>query len=110
MEGVLAGVHVAGKELKVTFLFIELCFLMMVDALVQDGGLLHMEKTADKWGKNGEGDEWQEQWWEHYDASGKSEKWAHKWCSIDPNTPLDAGHAHVWHERYVTTQPFMYDY
>lgn len=63
-------------------------------------GLIHMEKTADKWGKNGKGDEWHEKWWEHYDTSGQTEKWAHKWCSIDPTTPLDAGHAHVWHERY----------
>lgn len=64
------------------------------------GGLTHIEKTADKWGKNNKGDEWQEKWWEHYDASGQTEKWAHKWCCIDPNTPLDAGHAHVWHERW----------
>ncbi|EHA8588885.1 hypothetical protein COCNU_scaffold006994G000020 [Cocos nucifera] len=63
-------------------------------------GLVHMEKTADKWGKNGKGDEWQEKWWEHHDASGQAEKWAHKWCCIDPNTPLEAGHAHVWHERW----------
>ncbi|XP_043725637.1 uncharacterized protein LOC122672204 [Telopea speciosissima] len=63
-------------------------------------GLVHMEKTADKWGKNGNGTEWQEKWWEHYDASGQTEKWAHKWCSIDPNTPLEPGHAHVWHERW----------
>ncbi|XP_072973582.1 protein LIKE EARLY STARVATION, chloroplastic [Typha angustifolia] len=63
-------------------------------------GLRHMEKTADKWGKNGKGGEWQEKWFEHYDASGQAEKWAHKWCCIDPNTPLDAGHAHVWHERW----------
>ncbi|XP_077247350.1 protein LIKE EARLY STARVATION, chloroplastic [Tasmannia lanceolata] len=63
-------------------------------------GLVHIEKTADKWGKSGKGDEWQEKWWEHYDASGYAEKWAHKWCSIDPNTPLEAGHAHVWHERW----------
>ncbi|KAF9618625.1 hypothetical protein IFM89_002320 [Coptis chinensis] len=63
-------------------------------------GLLYMEKTADKWGKNGMGDEWHEKWWEHYDASGQAEKWAHKWCSIDPYTPLEAGHAHVWHERW----------
>jgi len=62
-------------------------------------GLVHMEKSADKWGKNGYGGEWQEKWWEHYDASGQAEKWAHKWCRIDPNTPLEAGHAHVWHER-----------
>lgn len=61
---------------------------------------MHMEKTADKWGKSGQGDEWQEKWFEHYDATGKSEKWAHKWCSLDRNTPLDVGHAHVWHERY----------
>ncbi|CAA6667226.1 unnamed protein product [Spirodela intermedia] len=43
--------------------------------------------SAGNWGKNGAGDEWHEKWWEHYD-----------WCSIDPTTPLDAGHAHVWHE------------
>ncbi|KAF8401769.1 hypothetical protein HHK36_012715 [Tetracentron sinense] len=63
-------------------------------------GLVHLEKTADKWGKNGEGGEWHEKWWEHYDASGQAEKWADKWCSIDPNTFLEAGHAHVWHERW----------
>lgn len=61
---------------------------------MQESGLLHLEKTADKWGKNGQGDEWQ-----HYGASGQAEKWAHKWCSIDPTTNLEAGHAHVWHER-----------
>jgi hypothetical protein len=64
-------------------------------------GLTHIEKTADKWAKNEKDEEWQEKWWEHYDASGKADKWAHKWCSIDPSTPLDAGHAHVWHERYL---------
>ncbi|KAF8394354.1 hypothetical protein HHK36_020562 [Tetracentron sinense] len=63
-------------------------------------GLVHVEKTADKWGNNGKGDEWHEKWWEHYDATGQAEKCAHKWCSIDPNTPLEAGHAHVWHERW----------
>ncbi|XVE81705.1 hypothetical protein DITRI_Ditri15bG0087000 [Diplodiscus trichospermus] len=69
------------------------------ESMLQVGGLVHLEKTADKWGKNAKGEEWQEKWWEHYDASGKSKKWADKWCSIDPNTPLQAGHAHVWHER-----------
>ncbi|XP_027116380.1 protein LIKE EARLY STARVATION, chloroplastic [Coffea arabica] len=73
------------------------------ESMSQNGGLVQLEKTADKWGKNGKGDEWQEQWWEHYGASGKAEKWAHKWCSIDPNTPLEAGHAHVWHERWGET-------
>ncbi|RAL54589.1 hypothetical protein DM860_001717 [Cuscuta australis] len=70
------------------------------ESMSENAGLVHMEKTADKWGKNGRGEEWQEQWWEKYDASGQAEKWAHKWCSIDPNTPLLAGHAHVWHERW----------
>ncbi|XP_034685926.1 uncharacterized protein LOC117914625 isoform X2 [Vitis riparia] len=70
------------------------------ESMWQDCGLMHMEKTADKWGKNGKGDEWHEKWWEQYDASGKADKWAHKWCSIDPNTQLEAGHAHVWHERW----------
>ncbi|XVF63017.1 hypothetical protein PTKIN_Ptkin09bG0055100 [Pterospermum kingtungense] len=70
------------------------------ESMLQVGGLVHLEKTADKWGKNAKCEEWQEKWWEHYDASGKSEKWADKWCSIDPNTPLEAGHAHVWHERW----------
>ncbi|KAH7573863.1 hypothetical protein JRO89_XS03G0216700 [Xanthoceras sorbifolium] len=70
------------------------------ESMRQERGLVHLEKTADKWGKNGYGDEWQEKWWEHYDASGQSEKWAHKWCSIDPNTQLEVGHAHVWHERW----------
>ncbi|GFP86054.1 hypothetical protein PHJA_000749300 [Phtheirospermum japonicum] len=70
------------------------------ESMMQKEGLLHLEKTADKWGKNIQGDEWQEKWWEHYDASGRAEKWAHKWCSIDPHTPLEAGHAHVWHERW----------
>lgn len=73
------------------------------ESMRQENGLLHMEKTADKWGRNGKGDEWQENWFEHYNASGQAEKWAHKWCSIDPNTPLDAGHAHVWHERWGET-------
>lgn len=59
-----------------------------------------LEKTADKWGKNGNGDEWQEQWHERYKSSGEAEKSAYKWCSIDPNTELEAGHAHIWHERY----------
>ncbi|KAK8661442.1 hypothetical protein V6N13_091046 [Hibiscus sabdariffa] len=70
------------------------------ESMFQAGGLVHLEKTSDKWGKNANGEEWQEKWWEHYDASGKSEKWADKWCSIDPNTPLEPGHAHVWHERW----------
>ncbi|KAF8080714.1 hypothetical protein N665_0926s0014 [Sinapis alba] len=70
------------------------------EAMMQEDGVVHMEKTADKWGKSGQGDEWQEKWFEHYDATGKSEKWAHKWCSLDRNTPLDVGHAHVWHERW----------
>ncbi|KAI4317912.1 hypothetical protein L6164_025740 [Bauhinia variegata] len=70
------------------------------ESMRQEGGLMHIEKTADKWGKNGIGEEWQEKWWEHYDASGQAEKWAHKWCSIDPNTPLEPGHAHIWHERW----------
>ncbi|XP_016486572.1 protein LIKE EARLY STARVATION, chloroplastic [Nicotiana tabacum] len=70
------------------------------ESMWQSGGLVHMEKTADKWGMNKKGEEWQEKWWEHYGAGGQAEKWAHKWCSIDPNTPLEAGHAHVWHERW----------
>ncbi|KAL1806485.1 hypothetical protein ACET3Z_029553 [Daucus carota] len=70
------------------------------ESMYQKDGFLHLEKTADKWGKNGEGSEWREKWWESYGASGQAEKWAHKWCSIDPNTPLEAGHAHVWHERW----------
>ncbi|KAL8105030.1 protein LIKE EARLY STARVATION, chloroplastic-like [Apium graveolens] len=70
------------------------------ESMYQKDGCLHLEKTADKWGKNGEGSEWQEKWWESYGASGQAEKWAHKWCSIDPSTPLDAGHAHIWHERW----------
>lgn len=68
------------------------------ESMSQENG--YIEKTADKWGKNGNGDEWQEKWWEHYEASGKADKWAHKWCSIDPNTQIEAGHAHVWHERW----------
>ncbi|XP_047334960.1 uncharacterized protein LOC124938542 isoform X2 [Impatiens glandulifera] len=70
------------------------------ESMWQDNGLLHLEKTANKWGVNARGEEWQEKWWEHYDAAGEAEKWAHKWCSIDPTTPLDDGHAHVWHERW----------
>ncbi|KAL3812548.1 hypothetical protein ACJIZ3_013816 [Penstemon smallii] len=70
------------------------------ESMVQNEGVVNIEKTADKWGKNIQGDEWQEKWWEHYGASGQVEKWAHKWCSIDPNTPVDDGHAHVWHERW----------
>ncbi|KAL0376677.1 UNVERIFIED_CONTAM: hypothetical protein Scaly_0785300 [Sesamum calycinum] len=70
------------------------------ESMMQNQGLVHFEKTADKWGKNIQGDEWHEKWWEHYDASGRAEKWAHKWCSIDPNSPIEDGHAHVWHERW----------
>ncbi|KAI3814288.1 hypothetical protein L1987_19039 [Smallanthus sonchifolius] len=69
------------------------------ESMSQIEGCLHIEKTADKWGKNGKGDEWQEKWFEHYGA-GQAEKWAHKWCSIDPSAQLEAGHAHVWHERW----------
>lgn len=68
-----------------------------------ENGVMNFEKTADKWGKNGYGTEWQEKWGERYNASGQTEKWAYKWCSIDPNTPLDPGHAHVWHERWGGT-------
>lgn len=72
------------------------------EAMWQDirSGVLHMEKFADKWAKNGQNEQWQEKWWEHYDATGHAEKWADKWCQIDLNTPLEAGHAHVWHERW----------
>lgn len=65
-----------------------------------EDGVMNFEKTADKWGSNGKGNEWQEKWGERYNAAGQSEKWADKWCSIDPNTPLEPGHAHVWHERW----------
>ncbi|XAR58840.1 hypothetical protein NMG60_11014401 [Bertholletia excelsa] len=70
------------------------------ESMWEEHGLVHIEKTADKWGMNGKNEEWQEKWWEHYDASGQAEKWAHKWSRIDPGTPLEAGHAHVWHERW----------
>ncbi|KAF8008139.1 hypothetical protein BT93_K1969 [Corymbia citriodora subsp. variegata] len=70
------------------------------ESMWQDSGIVHLEKTADKWGKNSRDEEWQEKWEEHYDATGKADKWAHKWCSIDPTTQLEAGHAHVWHERW----------
>ncbi|GJP48022.1 hypothetical protein CLOM_g7263 [Closterium sp. NIES-68] len=63
-------------------------------------GLMHIEKTADKWGQNGQGGAWHEKWWEHYDATGRAEKWADKWSKIDMYTPLDDGHAHAWHERW----------
>ncbi|CAM6100900.1 unnamed protein product [Calypogeia fissa] len=63
-------------------------------------GLQHMEKTADKWGKDASGGEWRERWFEHYDASGCTEKWADKWSRIDSDTPLEPGHAHTWRERW----------
>lgn len=72
------------------------------ETMSQNEGIVYLEKTAEKWGKNNQGSEWQEKWWERYGA-GKAEKWADKWCSIDPYTPLDAGHAHVWHERWGET-------
>ncbi|KAJ9154246.1 hypothetical protein P3X46_027602 [Hevea brasiliensis] len=71
------------------------------EAMWQESGLVHLEKTADKWGKNGRDDEWKEESLEHYDASNQTEKWAHKWCTVDPTTQLEAGHAHVWHERWA---------
>lgn len=70
------------------------------ESMMQEQGLVHLEKTADKWGKNGSGTEWQEKWWEYYNTSGQAEKNAHKWCKIDPNTYVDPGHAHIWHERW----------
>ncbi|KAG4917154.1 hypothetical protein HKD37_02G002969 [Glycine soja] len=70
------------------------------ESLCLENGLMSFEKTADKWGRNVNGNEWQEKWGERYNAAGQTEKWAHKWCSIDPNTPLEPGHAHVWHERW----------
>ncbi|KAL2323762.1 hypothetical protein Fmac_028141 [Flemingia macrophylla] len=70
------------------------------ESMSQENGVMNFEKTADKWGKNGNGTEWQEKWGERYNDSGQTDKWAYKWCSIDPNTPLEPGHAHVWHERW----------
>ncbi|XP_075512255.1 protein LIKE EARLY STARVATION, chloroplastic isoform X2 [Primulina tabacum] len=74
------------------------------ETMSQNEGIVYLEKTAEKWGKNNHGSEWQEKWLERYGA-GKAEKWADKWCSIDPYTPLDAGHAHVWHERLSLLVP-----
>jgi hypothetical protein len=37
-----------------------------------------IEKSADKWARDGEGREWHEQWWEKYGASGGVEKGARK--------------------------------
>ncbi|KGN61656.1 uncharacterized protein LOC101218256 [Cucumis sativus] len=70
------------------------------ESMRQEQGLVHLEKTADKWGINGSGTEWQEKWWEYYNTSGQAEKNAHKWCKIDPNTYVDPGHAHIWNERW----------
>ncbi|WOH07881.1 hypothetical protein DCAR_0727315 [Daucus carota subsp. sativus] len=36
----------------------QFCFVFL-----QKDGSVHFEKTADKWGKNCEGSEWQENWW-----------------------------------------------
>lgn len=60
---------------------------------------MHIQKSADKWAKDGHGGQWHEKWMEKYDASGRAEKWADKWSQIDLTTPLEPGHAHVWHER-----------
>ncbi|GJX24846.1 hypothetical protein Tco_0231142 [Tanacetum coccineum] len=79
-----------------------------LDSGVRVEGCLHIEKTADKWGKNGKGDEWQEKWFEHYGA-GQAEKWAHKWCSTDLTTQLETGHAHVWHESQAFTGGCLHD-
>ncbi|KAG6543077.1 hypothetical protein Mapa_015573 [Marchantia paleacea] len=75
------------------------------EAMWQDlnNGLQHMEKTADKWAQDGSGGQWHEKWYEHYDASGRADKWADKWSQIDPDTPLEPGHAHSWHERWGET-------
>ncbi|XP_023514387.1 uncharacterized protein LOC111778665 [Cucurbita pepo subsp. pepo] len=70
------------------------------ESMRQEQGIVHLEKTADKWGKNESGTEWQEKWWEYYGGSGQAEKNAHKWCKIDPNTYVDPGHAHIWCERW----------
>ncbi|KAL3691143.1 hypothetical protein R1sor_004794 [Riccia sorocarpa] len=75
------------------------------EAMWQDSvtGLQHIEKTADKWAQDGKGGQWHEKWYEHYDASGRADKWADKWSEIDPSTQLEPGHAHSWHERWGET-------
>ncbi|KAL8153706.1 hypothetical protein V2J09_011466 [Rumex salicifolius] len=80
------------------------------ESMWQEADVMHMEKSADKWGKKGDEVEWQEKWWEHHDASGKTDKWAHKWCSLDPTTQVEHGHAHVWHESEKYTDKWAERY
>jgi len=72
----------------------------------KQNGLPHMEKSADKWGQDGRGGEWQEKWWGALRRAGQGREWADKWSKIDASTPLDEGHAHVWHERSEPPSPF----
>eukprot|EP00898_Chlorokybus_atmophyticus_P002946 jgi/Chlat1/3652/Chrsp238S03649 len=63
------------------------------EALTQDSdtGLTRIEKSAHKWAQTGQGEEWEEKWWEAYDARGWTSKTADKWSK-------NPGHVH--HERW----------
>eukprot|EP00898_Chlorokybus_atmophyticus_P008288 jgi/Chlat1/8460/Chrsp80S07868 len=63
------------------------------EALTQDSdnGVTGIEKSAHKWAQNGQGDEWEEKWWESYDTCGWTSKTADKWAKRP---------GHVHHERW----------
>ncbi|KAK6161488.1 hypothetical protein DH2020_004869 [Rehmannia glutinosa] len=70
------------------------------ESMMQNEGIVHLEKTADKWGKNIQGDEWQEKWWEHYDDSGRADKWAHKWGEKYDGQGGSVKYTDKWAERF----------
>eukprot|EP00899_Mesostigma_viride_P017750 jgi/Mesvir1/25977/Mv25390-RA.4 len=57
----------------------------------EDTGLTNLHKSAHKWSKRADGQEWEEKWWESYKATGWAEKGADKWAREGD---------HVWHERW----------
>ncbi|EFJ51634.1 hypothetical protein VOLCADRAFT_103268 [Volvox carteri f. nagariensis] len=52
---------------------------------------LVIERTAHKWARDENLDEWEEKWGECFEEAGRVHKWADKWAKAGSN---------VWHERW----------
>ncbi|GIL45341.1 hypothetical protein Vafri_2600 [Volvox africanus] len=52
---------------------------------------LAVERTAHKWARDENMDEWEEKWGECFEEAGRVHKWADKWAKAGSN---------VWHERW----------
>ncbi|GIL78739.1 hypothetical protein Vretimale_358 [Volvox reticuliferus] len=52
---------------------------------------LVVERTAHKWARDENADEWEEKWGECFEEAGRVHKWADKWAKAGSN---------VWHERW----------